>query len=300
MAFPEQWVLFDALDTSGDGALEQSELVQGLAHWGYSIDQAQDSFQKLSSQSAAGDNNNTVVTLADFCRLWPRITANPIGPEYEGILSLQLHNVTNLTSTPWRRWTSNKQLVCAIRLGDQVVNAECVRGDGKNFSTLAFDQHQSLLELKCRPPATEQLEIALLQDSQFVALNNDTVASTAFSLSSFATKQQQCVQVDLEPHGSLCFTLKYAKFVDRWDICLVENQDAVDEDNRLSTKVTENSGAGRRNNNETIRDDNNGNKMDDDGSVTKQVVVGNAIGGTIARIFPFNRRDNKKGEAKLK
>ena len=214
---PKEWALYNSLDLDNTGSLEQRDLERGLADWGYSTQDSTAYFNKLDQ------HHDGSVSFSQFCMMWPNVTTTEIGDEYEGMLSLTVGKVANMTK-PVFGWSNP---VVSIKVDNETVSSGLKRlGDDDIFLC-----NEEFLEIPCGPLDNQTLQIHVQDDSN---LSMGGVGTASFPLETLKDSIQS-LNIDLEPQGSIQIDLSYNKFVDRWDTCRA----CKDDDDDLSTSAVE-------------------------------------------------------------
>lgn len=206
---PKEWALYNSLDLDNTGSLEKQDLERGLADWGYSTKDAKEYFDKLDQ------HHDGSVSFSQFCMMWPNVTTTEISDEYEGMLSLMVGKVTNVTK-PVFGWSNP---VVSITVGNETVSSALKQLGDDDDTFLCSDE---FLEIPCEPLDNQALQIHVQHDS---TLSLGGVGTATFPLETMKHSPVQSVDIDLEPQGSIQMDLSYTKFIDRWDICLDYNND---------------------------------------------------------------------------
>ena len=197
--YPEQWALFDALDLDNNDSLSPVELFAGLKDWGYTADDAMDSFELLDV------DKNGQISFPEFIARWPSLEASFVPSRYRGEMIGILRHASDIKTSilggdPVAIMRLNGQEVRTKR--DSQTSVVGTRGDPVWMQ--AFD-------FKCSDPEHEELEI-IIEDGSLLGRGRQ-LAEATLPIAEYTQRGNQQVKVSLEPEGSLLLDLSYAEFV---------------------------------------------------------------------------------------
>ena len=197
--YPEQWALFDSLDLDNSGRLNRAEIFAGLKDWGYTAEDASDSFDMLDTDKTGR------VSLAEFIKGWPKLEASFVPSRYRGELIGLLRQAKDIKTN-----LLGGDPVAVLRVSGQEMRTKrdsqtsVVGNRGAPVWMQTFD-------FKCTDPNVEDLEIVV--ESGSLLGGGKVLAQKTVSLRDYAKLRNQKVKIDLEPQGSVWLDLSYAEFV---------------------------------------------------------------------------------------
>jgi hypothetical protein len=201
---PEQWSLFDAIDLDGSGCLSGVELYAGLQDWGYTAEDASQSFAKMDLDS---DNK---ITFREFVRMWPKLAESFVPSQYKGALTVSLKRGENI---PEPRVGESDPYV-RLRLGNQAVQSKRDSESSVDGARGAPVWVESF-DINVMDPKNDTLEVAIMEGSrwQFPPRKGQVIAKANVELGSFLKRPTQKLKIQLEPQGYMRLDLSYAEFV---------------------------------------------------------------------------------------
>lgn len=204
--FPEQWALFDATDLDASGALSPVEVWASLKNWGYTAEDAAESFAFIDI------NNDKSISFREFCTMWPKLEDSFVPSRYKGALSVFLHRASNLAQPLVGR--TNPFVTLKTTTGEPYTSK---RDSQTSTSSSDGAVWREACELHCLSPGEESLEVVVREGSRLAFPRKKYIGKATISLASLMKRPSQQLNVKLEPQGSLQIDLSYADFVDKRD-----------------------------------------------------------------------------------
>jgi hypothetical protein len=215
--FPEQWALFDATDLDASGALSPVETWTSLKNWGYTAEDAAESFAFIDV------NNDKSISFREFCTMWPKLEDSFVPSRYKGALTVFLRRANDLAQPLVGRTDPYVTL--------QTSTGQPYASKRDSQSSQSSDKGSAVwreaCELHCLSPQEETLEVLVKEGSRLGLHSPKTrnyIGKATIPLASLMKRPSQQFNVKLEPQGSIQLDLSYAEFVDKKDTPLQHHQ----------------------------------------------------------------------------
>lgn len=208
--FPEQWALFDATDLDGSGALSAVEVWTSLKNWGYTAEDAAESFSFIDV------NKDKSVNFREFCTMWPKLEDSFVPSRYKGVLTVFLRRASGLAKPLLGR--SDPFVTLRTTTGTPYMSKR--DSQSSESGGAGFPVWREACELNCLSPHEESLDVEVLEGSRLAFHSSKTrkcIGKAAVPLKSLVGRPNQQLNVKLEPQGSLLLDVSYADFVDKKD-----------------------------------------------------------------------------------